>query len=272
MRLFRKQLIFVALIVLASCLNLAAQTKKNTAKRPAAKAAPTATPESVEPVTTAPEPGQPAKRNRRAEVADTPAKTTATKFVPAYFYIFTRPGFTYSRIEIVHDDSGRGTISFQKTSFDETIVDPIELSASTMSNIRAALTALDFLDSTEEYQYARDYSHMGIVEFRFRENARERTVKYNWTENKHAKDLADVYRRISNEYTWRFEIITARENYPLLTPGLMDTIDAYVRRGEISDPPHLVPFLNELSNDERIPLMGRNVASKLIKQIEKGKK
>ena len=30
----------------------------------------------------------------------------------------------------------------------------------------------------------------------------------------------DEYRRISNEYTWRFEI-AARENQPLQTPGLM---------------------------------------------------
>ena len=82
----------------------------------------------------------------------------------------------------------------------------------------------------------------------------------------------DEYRRISNEFIWKLEITTARVNQPLLTPGMMDTIDNYIGRDEISDPEHLLPFLTELSTDERLPLMGRNRALKLIKQIEKKKK
>jgi hypothetical protein len=31
----------------------------------------------------------------------------------------------------------------------------------------------------------------------------------------------------------------------------------------------MIPFLKELSDDERIPLISRNHAAKLIKQIEK---
>ena len=79
-------------------------------------------------------------------------------------------------------------------------------------------------------------------------------------------------RRIGNEYTWRFEITTARENFPLQTPGLVDGLDSYMKRNEISDPQHLLPFLTALSTDERIPLMARNRASKIIKEIEKAKK
>ena len=82
----------------------------------------------------------------------------------------------------------------------------------------------------------------------------------------------DEYRRISNEYTWKFEITIARQNQPLQTPSLMESIDSYLSRGEITDPPHLLPFLEELSNDERLPLIARNRATKLIKQIEKPKK
>ncbi len=52
----------------------------------------------------------------------------------------------------------------------------------------------------------------------------------------------------------------------------MDGMDSLIRQNEISDPPHLIPFLTELSNDERLPLMARNHAAKLVKQIEKVKK
>jgi hypothetical protein len=211
------------------------------------------------------------KRNERP--AEKPKQTTkAASSSSVYFYTFNRPGFVYSHITIDFDEKGKGNISFQKSSFDEPIVDPIELSNSTVSKIKEALDALNFLDSTEEYQYERDYSHMGNIEIRVKRGGRERSVKYNWTENKFAKVLMDEFRFISNEYTWRFEIITSRENQPLLTPGLMDMIDDYLRRKEISDPQHLVPFLTELSNDERLPLMARNHAAKLIKQIGKEKK
>lgn len=192
--------------------------------------------------------------------------------VPPYRYVFTRPGFTYSRIEIEHDDDGTGQISFQKSSFDEPIVDPIALSPATVVAIKDALAALNFLDSGEEYQVARDFSHMGNVEIKVNRDGRSRSVKYNWTENKHAKFLMDEYRRISNEYTWRFEILLARQNQPLLTPGLVELVESYYKRGELPDPGHLLPFLTELSNDERLPLMARNRTAKLIKEIEKIKK
>lgn len=261
--------------VLFISASLAAAASAQTSKRKAVKRPSAATVKS----TPAPQPSQPEpepeivsnKRNGRPDAVQADAQQkTAT--APAYFYIFTRPGFTYSRIEITHDESGRGQISMQKGGFDEPFVDPIELSAVTLEKIKEALTAMNFLDSTEEYQVPRDYSHMGNIEFRLEKGGRSRVVRYNWTENKHAKALADEYRRISNEYTWRFEILVARQNQPLLTPGLMDAILSYHSRGELSDPPHLLPFLNELSLDERLPLMARNRALKLIKDIEKAAK
>lgn len=264
MRLLPIKLLILIAALSAGVTVTISQTKKNAGKRPVAKATPAAEPTPDNTADTK----EPAKRNARS--ADQPAAAPPTvKIVPVYFYVFTRPGFTYSRIEIEHDEAGKGTISFQKSSFDEPIVDPIDLSAKTMANINEAVTALDFLASTEEYQYARDYSHLGNVEFRMKQNGRERTVKYNWTDNKHAKALMDEYRRISNEYTWRFEILLARDNQPLFTPGLVETMESYLKRNEISDPAHLVPFLTELSNDERLPLMGRNLASKLIKDIKR---
>lgn len=247
-----------------------AQTKGKTNKRPTVKvttaAAPAPTPQPT------PEPDPPKRNERPGDAALTPTPKVQTSG-PVYSYTFTRPGFTYSRIAIEHDESGKGQISFQKTSFDEAIVDPISLSATTMKHITEALAEMNFLDSTDEYQFlGRDYSHMGNLEFTLKNAGRARTTRYNWTENKNAKILMDEYRRISNEYTWRFEIDLARQNQPLLTPGLMESLGSYIDRKEISDPLHLVPFLTELSNDERLPLMARNRATKIIKAVEKIKK
>lgn len=216
-------------------------------------------------------PSSSGKRNERPgkESSDTLVKSTTGDH---YVYEFTRPGFIYEKIVIRHGEDGKGTISFLKDGFEETLTDPVHLSAVTMTKIDNVLNELKFLDSDDEYQHERDFSHLGNITYKLNRSGKERTVKFNWTDNKSAKMLMDEYRRISNEYTWRFEIMVARENQPLLTPGMMDGIDAYIRRNEVSDPVNLVPFLTELSNDERLPLMARNRAAKLIKQINKAKK
>ena len=262
---------FLLISIFSLAVALSAQTKKPKKKVVNTTPVPTATPQP----TPDPPAEVPVKRNERPKdaTADNIKQNSRTAaYTPVYFYKFERPGFTYSPILIEHDETGKGKISFQKDGYSEMLTDPIELSSVTMANIRQTLTALNFLDSTENYQYTRDFSNMGNVTFTVKKDGRERTVKYNWTDNKNAKFLMDEYRWIGNEYTWKFEINIARENQPLQTPGLVDALDSYLQRNEITDPPHLLSFLEPLSNDERLPLMARNHVTKLIKQIEKAKK
>jgi hypothetical protein len=42
-----------------------------------------------------------------------------------------------------------------------------------------------------------------------------------------------------------------------------------VIRKELSDPLQLVPLLEDLANDEHIPLMARNHATRILKKIQK---
>jgi hypothetical protein len=244
-------------------------TKRNS--RPPITPKPAATPQAAvaEPD---PTPTPTAKRNERPQNSGSNASKTQTVFKPNYIYEFDQPDFVVSHVKIEHDESGNGKISFMKRGLDEPESDPITLTKVTMDKIRAALTALNFLDSTETYQTVRDYSHMGNVTLTYGKDGRERTVKYNWTDNKDAKTLMDEYRKISNQYVWQFDMSISRENQPLNAPGLMDELDSYLRRNEISDPMQLLPLLRELSNDERIPLIARNHATRLVEKIEKEKK
>jgi hypothetical protein len=219
-----------------------------------------------------PTPTPSAKRNERPQNSgtDATAKTKIT-FKPNYIYEFDQPNFVVSHVTIEHDEAGNGKIRFMKRGLDDPESEPITLTKVTMDRIKAALTALNFLDSTEIYQTPRDYSHMGNVTITYRKDSHERTVKYNWTDNKDAKELMDEYRKISNQYVWQFDMSISRENQPLNAPGLMDELDSYLRRSEISDPTQMLPLLKELSNDERIPLIARNHATKLAEKIEKAK-
>lgn len=266
--------VLLIFIFLSSVFFASAQTKRRTTKRSVKKTA-AVKPQVEETVKNS------AKKNARPETPDEAAAQTdgATKTnsravsknetKPAYFYEFSQPNFTVTQIFIEHDEAGKGKITFKKKDFGEPISDPIQLSTVTLEKIKNALQTLNFLDSTESYQYEKDYSHLGNMKFTVRKDGREREAKFNYTANKDAKILADEYRKIGQQYVWIFDIKLARENYPLETPGLIGALDSLVKRNEISDPPQMIPFLQELSTDERLPLMARNHATRIIKAVEK---
>jgi hypothetical protein len=62
---------------------------------------------------------------------------------------------------------------------------------------------------------------------------------------------------------------TARENQPLNAPKLMEQLESLLNRNELSDPYQLVPLLREITTDERLPLIARNHAGRLLKRIQK---
>lgn len=261
--------ISMVILMSASAVSVNAQAKRNT--RQPAKALPTATPVSTPEAT--PTPDRP-KRNERP-TANRPQTSdpslTATKG-PKYRYEFSQPDFVISHIVIEHDDAGKGTIKFKRSSLGEELSEPIVVSAASLEKLRAAFDELNFIDSTENYQYERDFSNMGNSAITLRKEGRERTAKYNWTSNPNAKILMDEYRRLANQFVWMFDFNLARANQPLETPKLIDSLDSLLKRNEISDPHQMLPFLTVISNDERVPLIGRNRAGKIVKQIEKQKK
>ena len=261
----------LALLFISLPLTIGAQTKSRSPQPNKTVAAP------VDPVPVATPPVKtPGKKNERPGANETTNRTTksnssaekiAAKSV--YFYEFSQPAFLISQLNIEFDDTGKGQISFMKKNYDEMISDPIQVSATALAKIKESLEALKFLDSDENYQYEKDYSHLGNIKIKVKMEGLEREAKFNYTTNLKARELANEFRKLGQQSVWIFDINVARENQPLEAPRLLDALDSMVQRHEISDAVQMIPFLKELSNDERIPLISRNHAAKLIKQIEK---
>ena len=255
-----------------------AQSKRKTTKKAVTTAVKVAETKTDAPKPVEPQPDPIAKRNSRPSEETTqqqPQKEQGkvqTKPDPLYSYEFTQPDFLTSRILIEHDDKGKGTIAFQRRGNSETFTEPISVSESVLAKLNTAFTELNFLDSSENYQHEKDFSHMGNSRITLTRGQKTRSVTLNYTLNKNAKVLMDEYRKISNQALWIFDITVARENQPLDGPSQMDVLDGLLRRSEIADPKQILPFLRELSDDERLPLIARNHATRLAQQIEKAKK
>jgi hypothetical protein len=213
------------------------------------------------------------KRNDRTQEASaTPQPRPENKKPPdptRYSWEFRQPEFTVSHIVIEHDASGRGKITFEQRGEATPIVEPIELSISALGRVLGLWSDLQFLDSNENYQAPKNFAHLGVHHLRMDDGQRQRTAEFNWSYNRQAWTLANEYRHVSNQAILVFDIKLAREMQPLNAPGLMNEMEMDLTRGELSDPYQLVPLLKDLRTDERIPLIARNHADRLLKKIEK---
>lgn len=216
------------------------------------------------------------KQNSRPEgtapsTAPTPARDNEKSPV-RYSYEFTQPQFYVRHIAIEHDANGRGQITFLRLNEDTPITEPLVLSEPAAARISALWQALGFLESQENYQSERQYPHLGTMRLGMEQESRKRTAEFNWTNNKDAFALVDEYRRAADQAILVFEISIAREIRPLNGPKLMEQIESMLRRNALSDPQQLLPLLKDVSSDEHLPLIARNHALRLIKQIEKQSK
>jgi hypothetical protein len=214
------------------------------------------------------------KRNDRSPegTATTPPHREDNKKAPdasRYAYEFTKAEFLISHILIEHDALGRGKITFQHRGEDTPIVEPVELSIAALGRIMGLWTELHFLDSNENYQTAKSFAHLGNYQLRMDDGKRQRTAEFNWSNNKEAWALANEYRRVSDQAILIFNLQLAREMQPLNAPQLLKEMEILLTRDGLSDPFQLVPLLTELKTDERIPLIARNHADRILKKIGK---
>jgi len=209
------------------------------------------------------------KKNERPATTAVKEESPTTEDGLRFRYEFSQSDFIYSRMIIEHDSSGRGTFSFDKKGISDTVVEEIEISRIVLGRLNNAFDTLKFLESNENYQHHRDFSHLGNIEITYRKDERSRTARFNWTENIHARSLMDEYRRLSQQFTWIFEVRLARDNQPLETPKMMEALESLLRRNEIADPKQMIPFLDELSLDERLPLIARNRATSILQDLRK---
>jgi len=209
------------------------------------------------------------KQNTREQVTKAAASTSEPAEDVSYSYEFKKAEFSIRRILVKHDADGKGSVTFERQGDIEAIVEPFELSEGPRDRIKALWDALRFLDSNTNYQSERQYPHLGTMWLRMTRGAHERAAEFNWTNDPNVKALTDEYRRVANQTIFVFDISVARENQPLNSPKLLDLLDRYITSRLLSDPKQLIALLRELSTDERIPLMSRNKADRILKKLEK---
>jgi hypothetical protein len=283
--------VVAALVTTGAAMPTWAQKRRTTATRKAPVAQTSATTEPA-----------PAKKNQRPEdeqasqsnvggATNDPAKKNAASRVdqsnatdggdakknadaartdePRYTYEFSQPDFDVRRVRIEHDAAGRGQITFERKNEEQPITEPLEISPSAFARIVSAWEALHFLDSDASYQADRHFANMGTVRLRMKRGTRERTAEFDWTNNEQVSALRREYQRLTEQELFVFDINVARQYQPSETVRVLKRLEILLDRDEVSDKTLLAPLLSDLTTDERIPLIARNQAARLLKKVEK---
>jgi hypothetical protein len=188
----------------------------------------------------------------------------------SYHYKFENERFTTPLQELEFDGSGRGQFRFKKKESEE-IVNDLTVSSLVLSQVQSLFSQLNFLASQEDYQHKKDFSHLGTVTISQSQNGKERTVKFNYSDNPAMSQLREIFQNLVNQETRFFELETVRATDPLSTPAQMRILDDDLKSKRIADPQRFVPLLKDLKLDEGVPLITRNHAERLLQRINKEK-
>ena len=187
-----------------------------------------------------------------------------------YRYLFENPRFTTPVQELEFDGSGQGKFRFKRKDSDE-VVNKLTVSTEVLSQIQLLLDDMNFLASDEDYQHKKDFSHLGNMTISYSRGGKERTVKFNYTDNKSMSLLSDIFRNIVTQETRIFELETVLANDPISTPAQLRILESELKSKHIADPRRFDPVLKNIKLDESVPLIARNHADRLLQMIRKEK-
>jgi hypothetical protein len=191
-----------------------------------------------------------------------------------FHYVFENDKFTMPWIEIEFGAEGKGEFRFRKREegqLQEPMVNKLETSALVVAQIHALLAELNFLESDENYQHKKDFSHLGTITIEIIKDGKQRKVSFNYTDNSAMNKLANIFRNLATQEHRIFEIEAVRQNDPISTPAQLRFLDSELRSKSIADPERFIVLLQDLKMDESVPLIARNHAERLLKEIKKNK-
>jgi hypothetical protein len=187
----------------------------------------------------------------------------------SFKFKFENSRFYIPLIEIDIAADGSGELRFRRGEADEIIERRLKLLPATLARINQLIARVRFLDSHEDYQSEKDFSHLGWVTITARQSERERTVRFNYTKNQDVSEIAEIFRAIANQEIALFDIELAQRYQPLSIPQLLDALESDLHFQRVAEPTKLLATLRELSSDDTLPLIARNKAKQIAEQIEK---
>lgn len=189
----------------------------------------------------------------------------------SFAYKFENQRFYIPVIEVDLGPDGAGEVRFKRGESDEVIDLKLKPAPQTLARIRHLVESTNFVESEEDYQSKKDFSHMGWMTIVARQGGRERKVRFNYTHNAEVKELSDIFHGLAVQEIQLFDIENARQYQPLDLPKQLEVLESSLRLGRVAEPERVLAMLEDIAGDNTGTLIARNHAGRIIKDIRKGK-
>ena len=182
----------------------------------------------------------------------------------AYRYEFEQPNFLVTRIVIVLDAEGRGTLEYVEKDIPEPTRAPVTLRPESLSRLRRLAEQVASLPPAPP---SERHANLGLSKLSLVVNGQPVTVAFTYTPSPAVRELGQVFRGLITQHQRISQIEVARRYQPLDMPKLLRDLEADLNAKRIAEPAALADLLASLANDLRLSLIARNHARRLSARI-----
>lgn len=181
-----------------------------------------------------------------------------------YRYEFEQPNFLVTRIVIVLDAEGRGTLEYVEKDIPAPTRAPVTLRPESLARLRRLAEQVAALPSAPP---SEKHSNLGLSKLSLVVNGQPVTVAFTYTPHPALLELGQFFRGIVTQHQRVSQIEVARRYQPLDMPKLLRDLEADLNARRIAEPAALADLLASLANDLRLSLIARNHARRLYDRI-----
>jgi len=198
--------------------------------------------------------------NAAAQAAPAGARLTFTK---------TLKGSTPEYKSLSIDAAGRATYDSHKLG-DPSNSRDLQISAATTAQIFSLASSLHNFHSLELNTHHK-VANLGLKTFTYEDGTETNKVQFNFSENRTAQQLVDLFENISNveeriadlEYDMKYDHLDLPQALRQIQQGMDDHLFAETGL--------MVPTLEKISNDPRFMHLAQSRAQEIIERIHQGK-
>ncbi|MGQ9897225.1 MAG: hypothetical protein ACUVR8_06685 [Acidobacteriota bacterium] len=190
--------------------------------------------------------------------------TAAQTETETYRYEFEQPNFLVTRIVVVLDANGRGTLEYVEKEASEPTHAPVSLRPESLARLRRLTEQVAALPPTSP---SEKHTNLGLSKLAFVINGRPVRVSFTYTPQPALLELGQFFRGIVIQHQRMSQIEVARRYQPLEMPKLLRDLEADLNAQRIAEPAALANLLASLANDLRLSLIARNHAKRLYIRV-----
>ncbi len=181
-----------------------------------------------------------------------------------YRYEFEQPRFLVTRIVIVLDAEGRGTLEYVEKDVPEPTRAPVTLRPESLARLRRLAEQVAALPPAPP---SEKHANLGLSKLSLVVNGQPVVVAFTYTPEPALLELGQFFRGLITQHQRVSQLEVARRYQPLDVPKLLRDLEADLNARRIAEPAALADLLASLANDLRLSLIARNHAKRLSARI-----